>query len=129
MYTILVFSQVSFLSEYNKFNNEKRLRTGNNFEKSFFKKFNNSFYGKSCQNHRKLIDFRGVFNLKVCKNLLSSPLLDYFKIINENFTVFKLKKSNLILNKPLYIELLVLELNKLHMYKIYYLNFKKTYQK
>ena len=39
----------------------------------------------------KKLDVRGVFDEQHCKKLLSSPLLDYFEIINENFTVFKLK--------------------------------------
>lgn len=127
IHKILSFTQAPFLKDYIAFNNEKRLNSTNNFEKSFFKKLNNSFFGKSCQNCRKKIDLRGVFCEDECKKILSSPLLDFFEIINENFTVFKLKKSNLCLNKPIYMGFSVLELSKLHMYNLYYLNFKKTY--
>lgn len=54
--------------------------------------------------------------------------MDYFQPINENFVLFKMRKANLVLDKPLYIGFCVLEISKLHVYKLYYENFKKHYK-
>lgn len=88
---------------------------------------NNSFYGKTCQNVRKRIDVKGALNENDCKKYLSNPLLEEFRIINENFSIYKLKRANLVLNKPIYVGFSVLELSKLHMYKLYYEYFKSYY--
>lgn len=40
-----------------------------------------------------------------------------------------MKKANVLLNKPVYIGFCVLELAKLHMYEIFYDNFKAFYGK
>lgn len=90
---------------------------------------NNAFYGKTCQNVRKRIDGKGALNETDSKRLLSNPLLEHFEIINDNFSLYKLKKANLILNKPIYVGFAVLELSKLHMYKLYYRYFKNSYKK
>lgn len=127
IHRILAFSQKPYLKEYITFNNNKRREADNDFEKNFFKKLNNSFYGKSCQNVRKSLNVRGALTEEECKKLLANPLLEEFQIINENFSVFKLKKANLLLNKPIYVGFTVLELSKLRMYELYYKNFKKVY--
>lgn len=80
------------------------------------------------QNVRRAQDFRASLNENDSKKFLASPLLERFEIINENFVLFKMKKPNLILNKPIYVGFTVLELSKLRMYKLYYRNFKKNYK-
>lgn len=62
------------------------------------------------------------------KTYLSSPLLERFEIVNENFVLFKMKQAKLILNKPIYVGFTVLELSKLRMYELYYRHFKKYYK-
>lgn len=123
----MAFTQQPFLRDYIEFNNEKRKKSTSAFEKSFFKKLNNAFFGKCLQNPRRQVNIRAAFSGEKCQKLLSSPLLDNFEIINPDFTVFKMKKSNLVLDKPIFIGFSVLELSKLHMYKLYYENFKRYY--
>ncbi|GFR23278.1 c2H2-type domain-containing protein [Trichonephila clavata] len=127
IHRILGFKQENWLESYVGFNNEKRMSTQYKFEKDLFKLMNNAWFGKSLQNPRKRVNIEGAFNLKQCKKKLSSPLLEYFKIINENFAIFKLMKRNLHLDKPIYIGFTILELSKLHIYKLYYNYFKQYY--
>ncbi|GFT07975.1 c2H2-type domain-containing protein, partial [Nephila pilipes] len=125
---ILVFSQKPWLKEYIDYNNEKRNTCNTVTEKLFFKKMNNAFFGKTMQNVRKRINVRGALTQDVSQKLLSSPCLEYFEPINENFTLFKMRKPNLYLDKPIYIGFCVLELSKLRMYDLYYNNFKNFYK-
>ena len=93
IHKILAFSQKPWLKPYIKFNNEKRKNVTSDFEKSFFKKMNNSFYGKTCMNIRKRLNMRAAFNVEQCKKYLSSPSLEYFEIVNNFLTLFKCKKN------------------------------------
>lgn len=128
IHKILVFSQKPWLREYIDFNNQKRNESGTVTEKLFFKKLNNAFFGKTMQNVRKRINVRGALTQDTNQKLLSSPCLNYFEPINENFTLFKLSKPNLYLDKPIYIGFCVLELSKLRMYDLYYTHFKSFYK-
>ncbi|GBM30103.1 hypothetical protein AVEN_223846-1 [Araneus ventricosus] len=128
IHNILSFKQESWLQPYVLFNNDKRQSTKQPFEKDLFKLMNNAWFGKSLQNPRKRLQIDGAFTLKQCQKKLSSPLLENFEIINEEFTVFKMSKKNLCLDKPIYIGFTILELSKLHMYKMYYDYFKKFYE-
>lgn len=128
IHRILSFHQKSYLKPYISFNNEKRQQTDNRFERDLLKLMNNGIFGKSIANNRKRIDMQGAFTPEQCSKKLSSPLLEYFESINESFAVFKMKKKNLFLNSPIFIGYTVLELAKLHMYKLYYSHLKKHYQ-
>ena len=59
--------------------------------------------------------------------LTSRPTFQSFKIINENLTIVKLIKSHIIMNKPTYIGMCVLDLSKLLMYDFHYNIIKKRY--
>ena len=127
IHKILAFSQKSWLKQYIQFNNQKRKNVTSNFEKDLFKKMNNSFYGKTCMNIRKRLNIKAAFNVDQCKKYLSSPSLEYFEIVNDFLTLFKCKKTNLIVDKPIYVGFTVLELSKLKMYSLYYDYFKSYY--
>lgn len=128
IHKILAFSQKPWLKEYINFNNEKRIEATSESEKDFFKKMNNSFFGKTCMNLRKRVNVKATFNVENCKKQLSSPSLEYFEIVNEFLTLFKCKKTNLVLDKPIYIGFTVLELSKLKMYSLFYDYFKEYYK-
>ncbi|GIX84042.1 uncharacterized protein CDAR_270461 [Caerostris darwini] len=78
-------------------------------------------------NVRRKISIKGSLTAEGCKKNLSSPLLDSFEPINDNLTLFKMKKPNLVLDKPIFIGFCVLELSKLQMFKLYYTHFKSYY--
>ncbi|GBO35192.1 hypothetical protein AVEN_41119-1 [Araneus ventricosus] len=112
---ILAFRQRPWLAEYIHFNNERRKEATDEFTRTFCKKMNNSFFGRLMLNQRKKISVRASTIEKDCKNNLSSPLLEFFEPINESLTIFKMRKPNLILDKPIYGGFCILELSKLHM--------------
>lgn len=79
-------------------------------------------------NLRKRQNVKATINAEQCKRYLSSPSLEHFEIVNEFLTIFKCKKTNLIIDKPIYVGFTVLELSKLKMYSLYYDNFKCFYK-
>jgi hypothetical protein len=54
----------------------------NDFEKNFFKLMNNSVFGKTMENLRKIIDFRMVTNDTQLKKLSKKPTFVSCKIFN-----------------------------------------------
>lgn len=127
IHRVLSFTQSPFIKSYIEFNQNRRSCSKSDFEKRFFKKMNNAFFGKFCQNSRKKISLKSALNETNCKKYLSSPLLENYQIVNENFSIFKFKKPTLVLDKPIYVGFSILEMSKLHMYKLFYLHFKKQY--
>ncbi|GFY01043.1 c2H2-type domain-containing protein [Trichonephila clavipes] len=127
IHRILMFSQKPWLREYIAFNNSKRLSCNTQSEKLFFKKLNNSFYGKCLQNVRKRVNVKGALTIEDCKKYLASPALDYFEPLNESLTLCKMKQTDLRLDKPIYIGFTVLEISKLRLYELYFSYFKKFY--
>lgn len=127
IHKVISFRQSPWLKPYIEFNTLKRKNSKNDFDKSFFKLMINSFFGRSCMNVRKQVDVKIALTERECKNHLSSSALEYFSVISENCVLFKKKRSNLFLNKPIYIGFTVLEFSKLFMYKMYYNVFKENY--
>ena len=80
------------------------------------------------ENPGKKLNIRIGFTEETCQKLLRSPQFEYFEIINPNFSIYKMRKTNLVLEKSIFIGFSVLELSKLHMYRLYYYNFKRVYK-
>ena len=81
---------------------------------------NNSFFGKTCEDVRKYRDVKIVLDEKKARKLISRPSLEQCKIYEENLVAIQLKRNKVILNKPSYIGLTVLEISKLIMYDFHY---------
>lgn len=128
IHRILKFKQSSWLKPYIDFNNDHRKKAKNSFDKDFFKLLNNAFFGRTCMNTRKHVNVKIALDEKQCKNYLSNSGLEYFSIINKSSVMFKILKSNLYLNQPIYVGFTVLELSKLYMFHLYYDIFKPIYK-
>lgn len=127
IHRILCFRQEAWIKKYVELNTVKRQNASNMSEKSLFKQMTNSFFGRTLMNTRKRINIQGAFTVDQCRKKLNSPLLEYFENVNENFTLFKMKKKNVLLNKPIYTGFTVLELSKIHIYTLFYCHFQKQY--
>ena len=57
----------------------------------------------------------------------ASPLYDGHIIYNEDLAAIKLKKKELVLNKPIYAGMCILDLSKRHMYEFHYDVIKPKY--
>ena len=127
IHRILEFTQSRWLAPYIEKNTQLRAQATSGFEKDFFKLLNNSVFGKTMVNVRQRQDIRLVTDPTEGLKLASRPTFQSFKIVNENLSVVKLMKTHIIMNKPTYIGMCVLDLSKLLMYDFHYNIIKKRY--
>ena len=127
IHKILRFKQSDWMKKYIDFNNEKRKNTKNESENFFFKLMNNSDYGKTMENLRKIIKVRLVNNAKAYLKSVSKPTFFFTKHFSENFAAIHEIKPVLVLNEPIYVGFTVLELSKYLMYDFHHNFIKKKF--
>ena len=127
IHRVLEFDQSSWLKEYIDFNTEMRKNAKNSFEKDFFKLMNNSVFGKTMENVRKRTNIELVTDEKRLNKLSAKPTYVSSKIFNENLVAVHTKKERLLLDKPSYVGMCILDLSKTHMYDFHYNYIKKKY--
>ena len=116
----LEFSQSKWLEPYIAFNTQKRAGAKNAFEKYFSKLMNNSVFGKTMENLRKRSNIQLVTNPEKMERLAARPTYISHKIFHENLVAVHSKQTKLLLNKPSYVGMCILELSKLVMYNFHY---------
>ena len=124
IHRVLKFKQSDCMKKYIDFNNKKRINDANDFENDFFKVMVNSAYGKIMQNLRKRINVRLVNNKKDFLKYTSRPTHITHKPFGKDYAAINEIKTVLILNKPIYIGINVLDLGKRNMYD-FHCNFVK----
>jgi len=123
----LEFTQSKWLKEYIDFNTEKRKDAKNDFEKDLFKLMNNIVFGKTMENLRKRTNIELVTNETRFKKLTAKPTYVSSKIFNENLVGVHTKKERLLLDKPSYVGMSILDLSKTLMYDFHYNYIRKKY--
>ena len=78
------------------------------------------FSGKTCEDVRKHRDIRIVRNIHKVKRIIAKPQYKEHVIYEENMTAIQLNKTVVVLNKPRYIGMSVLDISKLKMYQFHY---------
>lgn len=138
VHRILAFSQKKFLEPYISLNTSLRQKATSDFEKDFFKKQNNSIFGKTIENKRKQVDVKLVnvwkdncnTTNKICgaEKYVSAPNFKNLAIISENLVTIQLQPTKVILDRPIYVGFTILELAKSHLYNFHYSIMKKIYE-
>ena len=123
----LEFSQSKWLEPYITFNTQKRAGAKNAFERDFFKLMNNSVFGKTMENLRKRSNIQLVTDPDRMLRLAARPTYISHKIFHENLVAVHCKQTKLLLNKPSYVGMCILELSKTLMYDFHYNYIKKKY--
>ena len=127
IHRVLEFSHSKWLKEYIDFNTEKRKNGKTSFGKDFFKLMNNSVFGKTMENLRNRVNIELVTNEKRLNKLSAKPTYVSNKVFNENLVAVHTKKEKLLLNKPSYVGMCILDLSKIHMYDFHYNYIRKKY--
>ena len=86
---------------------------------------NNSVFGKTLENIRNRVDIRLISCDKVAQKLAAKPNYVRCMIFDENLIVIHMKKKKLYFNKPVYLGVSILDMNKSLMYDFHY-NYIKT---
>ena len=127
IYRVLRFKQSRWLESYIQKNSNLRAAAKTDFDKNQYKLYNNSIYGKTCENQKKRSDIRLVKSKEACKRLIELPHYKGHRIFDENLAAIDLRKIEAKIDKPFYVGFVVLELSKLHMYKFHYRYIKKNF--
>ena len=90
-------------------NTDLRNKVKNYFEKYFFNRINNAIFGKTMENVKKHKDMILVM-IKAKRNFLVSE--PHNKLFSENLLAMEMRKTQILLNKPVCFELSMLELSK-----------------
>ena len=88
---------------------------------------NNAVFGKTMEDVRSHMDFELVDNIKRLEKCLNNPTMKHRHFINDDLIGIEKIKSVVLLNKPIYVGMAILDLSKLHMYEFYYDVLKTKY--
>ena len=100
------------MASYISKNTELRKTAANSFEKDFFKLMNNSVFGKTIENIRKRQNIILVDNRAKASSLSTKPNFDRVTIFDRNPIAVNMKKTEVYLNKPIYVGQAILDLSK-----------------
>ena len=126
---VLEFEQECWMEPYIRMNTEFRKQAKNDFEKNFYKLMNNSVFGKTMENLRNRVDIKIVRSNEKDKirKLVASPLYSRHAIFTNDLVGIDMRKSRLLLNKPVYTGMTILDKSKTLMYDFFYNHLKKQY--
>ncbi|XP_053208508.1 uncharacterized protein LOC128392507 [Panonychus citri] len=127
IHRIIRFKQAPWLKPYVEFCTEQRKQSSTNFEKDFWKLMVNSIYGKTIEDKRKHTHVELVLDNASAEKRLRDNTCENFLILDEDRILFKMKRKQIIMDKPIAIGFTVLELSKMKMYDLHYNHFKATY--
>ncbi|XP_021341715.1 uncharacterized protein LOC110442433 [Mizuhopecten yessoensis] len=127
IHRVIEFTQSAWLKHYIDFNTIKRKQARNSFEKDFFKLMNNSVFGKTMENMRKRVSVELVNTPKRLRKVCAKPNFQSFKIFNKDLVAVNMKKTNIVLNRPIYAGFCILEVSKIFMYQFHYDFIKQKY--
>ena len=77
---------------------------------------NNVVFGKTMENLRKHRDIKLVTTQRRGNYLVSEPNYDTTKFFTENLFAIEMKKTQITLNKSVYLDLSILDMSKTKMY-------------
>ena len=131
VHRVLEFEQECWMEPYIRMNTEFRKQAKNDFEKNFYKLMNNSVFGKTMENLRNRVDITIVRSNEKDKirKLVASPLYSRHVIFTNDLVGIDMRKSRLLLNKPVYTGMTILDNSKTLMYDFFYNHLKKQYGK
>ena len=95
--------------------------------RKFFSTWWITVFGKTMENVRKHRNNKLVTTESRRNYLVSEPNYHTTKFFTENLLAIEMRKTKILMNKPVYLGLLVLDLSKTVMYKFWYDHVKSQY--
>ena len=127
VHKVIEFDQEAWLKPYIDMNTDLRKQAKNDFEKVFFKLMNNSVFGKIMENVRNHRDIKIVTMHKRRSILASEPNYHSTKYISKDLLIMEMKKTEVKMNKPIYLGQAILDLSKTLMDEFWYDYIKPNY--
>ena len=109
-------------------NTKLRTEAKNEFEKDFFKLINNCVFGKTLENVRNHRDIKLVTTNNQQSKFASESNYYSTKYILEDLLIMEIKKTEVKMNKPIYLGQAILDISKTLMYEFWYDYIKPKYK-
>ena len=101
-------------------NTKLRQKAKNNFEKDFFKLMNNAVFRKTMENVRKHRNIKLRATKRKRNYLVSQPNYHTTKFFTKNLLATEMRKTQILMNNPVYLGLSILDLSKTVMHEFWY---------
>ena len=101
-------------------NTKLRTEVKNEFEKDLFKQMNDTVFGKTTENVRNYRDIKLVTTNKQTNKFASEQNYHTTKYISEDLMIMEMKKTEVKINKPIYLGQVILDISKTLMYEFWY---------
>ena len=122
------FRKEAFMKPFIIHNTKLRTAAKNDFEKELFKLASNAVYGKTMENVRNRIDMKLVNDREKKANLVKKINFKHATHFGEKLAAVHMRKTHVILNKPIFCGAAILDLSKIHMFQFHYNYVKKKWQ-
>ena len=123
------FREKAFMKPFIEWNTKLRTAARNDFEKELFKLASNSVYGKTMENVRNRINMKLVNDRKKKAKYVKKVNFKHATKFGEKIAAVHMKKTKVILNKPIFVGAAILDLSKIHMFEFHYGYVKKKWEK
>ena len=127
VHRVIEFRQEAWLKPYIDMNARLRTDAKNDFEKDFFKLMDNSLFGKTMENVRNHRHIKLVTTNEIRNKLVSKPNYHTTTQFSENLIAIEMKKTLIVMNKPIYLGQAILYISKTLMYEFWYDYTKQKY--
>ena len=124
---VIKFNQKAWLKPYIDMNTKLRQEAKNNFEKDFFKLMNNAVFGKTMKNVSKKRNSKLVAAERRRNDLVSETNYHRTKFFAENLLSIEMRKTQILMNRPVYLGFSILDPSKTVMYEFWYDYVKPKY--
>ena len=114
------FDQSPWLKSYIDFNTQLRTAATSDFEKDSFGLMNNSVFGKTMENIRKHRNIKLVTTEEKYLRTVMKPKFKSGVLFGENLMGCEMGKIKVVMNKPVYLGQVILDLSKIIMYEFHY---------
>ena len=108
-------------------NTKLRKKAKNNIEKEFFKLMNNAIFAKSMKNVKKHRKIKLVTTERRRDYIVSEPNSHTTKFFTENLSAIEMRKTQILMNKFVYLGFSILGLSKIVIYEFWYDYLKPKY--
>ena len=127
VHRVIQFYQEVWMKTYIDMNTKLRMEAMNDYKKDFVKLVNNAVFGKTSENVRNHRDIKIVTTNKQRNKYASEPNYHTTKRISENLLIMEMKKTEVKMNKPVYLGQEILNISKTLMYQFWYDYIKLKY--
>ena len=120
VHRVIEFQQSKWMKAYIMLNTRLRKDAKNEFEKDFFKLMNNSVFGKTMENIRNHKDMKLVTSDKKYLKYVMKPNFKDGHPFSKHLFAVEMGKTEIMMNKPVYLGQAILDLSKTLMYEFHY---------